>query len=67
MWRTGCAWQGREAPLFDDEAIAALYYYSDGIPRLINVLAGNALLEGFGRGAEIITGEIVENVAEEFK
>jgi type II secretory pathway predicted ATPase ExeA len=56
---------GREAPLFDDEAIAALYYYSDGIPRLINVLAGNALLEGFGRDAAVITGEIVENVAEE--
>ena len=58
---------GREAPLFDEEAIAALYYYSDGIPRLINVLAGNALLEGFGREAAVITGEIVENVAEELR
>jgi type II secretory pathway predicted ATPase ExeA len=58
---------GREAPLFDAEAHAALHYYSDGIPRLINVLAGNALLEGFGRDAAIITGEIVENVAEELK
>jgi len=58
---------GREAPLFDDDAIAALYYYSDGIPRLINVLAGNALLEGFGRDAAVITGEIVENVAEELR
>ena len=58
---------GREAPLFDEEAIAALYYYSDGIPRLINVLAGNALLEGFGRDAATIIGEIVENVAEEMK
>jgi general secretion pathway protein A len=58
---------GRVAPLFDEEAIAALYSYSDGIPRLINVLAGNALLEGFGRDAAVITGEIVENVAEELK
>jgi type II secretory pathway predicted ATPase ExeA len=58
---------GRDAPLFDDEAIAALYYSSDGIPRLINVLANNALLEGFGREAAVITEEIVENVAEELK
>jgi type II secretory pathway predicted ATPase ExeA len=58
---------GREKPLFDDEAIATLYSYSDGIPRLINVLAGNALLEGFGRDAATITGGIVENVAEEMR
>jgi len=58
---------GRESSLFDEEAISSLYYYSDGIPRLINVLAGNALLEGFGRGAAVITEEIVENVAEELK
>jgi type II secretory pathway predicted ATPase ExeA len=58
---------GREAPLFDDGALAALYRYSDGVPRLINILAGNALLEGFGRGAGTITEEIVEDVAEEMK
>ncbi len=58
---------GRTAPLFDDEALAAVHEQSDGVPRLINILAGNALLEGFGRGAGTITGEIVENVAEEMK
>ena len=58
---------GRETPLFDDGALAALYRYSDGVPRLINVLAGNALIEGFGRGAAAITDEIVEDVAEEMK
>jgi type II secretory pathway predicted ATPase ExeA len=58
---------GREAPLFDDGALAALYRHSDGVPRLINILAGNSLIEGFGRGAETITEEIVENVAEEMK
>jgi type II secretory pathway predicted ATPase ExeA len=54
---------GREAALFDDKAIGALYRHSEGIPRRINILAGNALLEGFGKGAEIITEEIVEDVA----
>jgi type II secretory pathway predicted ATPase ExeA len=58
---------GRDAPLFDDGAIAELYRVSDGVPRLINTLAGNALLEGFGRGAEVITEEIVEDVAEELR
>jgi len=58
---------GRDATLFDEGAIAALYLASDGVPRLINILAGNSLLEGFGRGAAIITEEIVEDVAEELK
>jgi type II secretory pathway predicted ATPase ExeA len=58
---------GRDAPLFDEGAIAALYRYSDGVPRLINILAGSALIEGFGRGAAAITEEIVEDVAEELK
>jgi type II secretory pathway predicted ATPase ExeA len=58
---------GRMTPLFDDAALAALFRYSDGIPRLINTLAGNALVEGFGREVPIITGDIVEDVAEERK
>jgi type II secretory pathway predicted ATPase ExeA len=58
---------GRESPLFDDEAIAVLYRASEGVPRLINALAGNSLLEGFGRGASMITGDVVEDVAEDMK
>jgi type II secretory pathway predicted ATPase ExeA len=58
---------GREEPLFDDGALDAIYDYSDGIPRVINVLAGNALLEGFGRSAAVINDEIIENVAEEMR
>jgi type II secretory pathway predicted ATPase ExeA len=54
---------GRVAPLFNDDAISALFRHSEGIPRRINILAGNALLEGFGKGAELITEEIVEDVA----
>ncbi|MDH4161877.1 MAG: AAA family ATPase [Nitrospirota bacterium] len=56
---------GREEPLFDDGALHALYQESDGIPRLINVIAGNALLEGFGRGAEMISEEIIDSVVED--
>jgi len=53
---------GREAMLFDDGALSALYRHSDGIPRRINILANNALIDGFGKDAEIITEEIVEDV-----
>ena len=56
---------GRDRPLFEDGAFSALYHYSGGIPRRINVIAGNALLEGFGRGADSISAEIVESAAEE--
>lgn len=56
---------GREEQLFDDDAIAALFSESGGIPRLINVIAGNALIEGFGREAERITADIIASVAEE--
>lgn len=56
---------GREAPLFDAAAVAALYQRSGGVPRRINAIAGNALVEGFGRGAETIGVEIIEDVARE--
>lgn len=56
---------GRQAPLFGDAALTLLYKYSGGLPRMINTLAGNALIEGFGRGVDIIGPEIIEDVARE--
>ena len=56
---------GRIEPLFDEEAIAVLHEHSGGVPRRINILAGNALFEGFGRGANMIGAEIVEDVVRE--
>jgi type II secretory pathway predicted ATPase ExeA len=53
---------GREALLFESGAIELLYRYSGGIPRRINIIAGNALIEGFGREAQTIGSEIIENV-----
>jgi len=55
---------GREEPLFDAQAQALLYQYSEGVPRRINTIAGNALVEGFGREATIIGPEIIESVVE---
>ncbi len=53
---------GRETPLFEPAALAALYEHSEGVPRRINIIAGNALVEGSGREAATIGPEIVEDV-----
>ncbi len=53
---------GREAPLFDADAVGLLYEASGGVPRRINIIAGNALFEGFGKGAHIIDRGIIESV-----
>ena len=53
---------GRKSPLFDQQALALLHEHAEGIPRRINILAGNALVEGFGREAEVIGKEIIESI-----
>jgi len=58
---------GRSYPLFTEEAVWTLYQYSGGIPRVLNHLAANSLLEGFSREAELIGGDIVLNVARDFE
>jgi type II secretory pathway predicted ATPase ExeA len=56
---------GREAPLFDLQALALLYEHSEGVPRRINIIAGNALIEGFGKEVETIGPEIIESVVKD--
>jgi general secretion pathway protein A len=56
-------WSGGN-PLLTREALAAIAESSEGIPRRINNLCFNALLEGFHRGLEIISADIVKVVAE---
>lgn len=56
---------GREAQLFNEQAVALLFEHAGGVPRRINIIAGNALIEGFGKGAEIIGPEIIESVVED--
>lgn len=56
---------GREKPLFNQLAFALMFEHSGGIPRRINIIAGNALIEGFGKESEIIGPEIIESVVQE--
>jgi type II secretory pathway predicted ATPase ExeA len=56
---------GRETLLFDQQALTLLYEHSEGVPRRINIIAGNALIEGFGREALTIGPEIMESVVKD--
>jgi type II secretory pathway predicted ATPase ExeA len=56
---------GREEPLFSEDAIKAICKFSQGIPRNINNIASNSLLEAFGIDAQLINKEIVYDVAHE--
>lgn len=53
----------RGAPLFTKSAIRRLWICSQGTPRLINVLAGKALLVAFGQGVGAITVSHIEAAA----
>jgi type II secretory pathway predicted ATPase ExeA len=54
---------GRAEPLFEAPAVAALHRHSAGVPRRLNQLAANALLEGFSREAASISAEVVDAAA----
>jgi type II secretory pathway predicted ATPase ExeA len=53
---------GGKPGLFSEEAVAAVYSYSNGTPRMINHAASLALLECFGRGEARIEQSVVDAV-----
>ncbi len=48
--------------LFTEEAIQALHTYSEGIPRLINILCDTALVYGFADELQSIDRPVIDNV-----
>lgn len=57
-----------DAPaLFSPKAVAAIYKFSRGFPRLINTICENSLLNAYARQEPMITPEIVKTVAKEFR
>jgi general secretion pathway protein A len=50
---------------FTDEAVEAVYHYSQGTPRLINILCEHALLAGFVNEIYKIDGNIIKTCARE--
>ena len=53
--------------IFSPEAIAAVYRYSQGLPRLINTICENSLISAFARQMPAVAPDIVDEVAKEFR
>ncbi len=55
---------GKQAAPFSSEAVGNVAKWSKGIPRLINSICDNALVEAFAESARTVTGEHVRLAAE---
>lgn len=53
-------------PIFDSDAVLALFRYSTGIPRIINLLSEHCLVSAFVDQKKLVTGDIVDSVAKDF-
>jgi general secretion pathway protein A len=58
---------GAQGPLFTKKAIKEIYRKSGGIPRSINILCDNALLNGFALCQKIVDVRSVREVAKDLK
>ena len=56
---------GGASGLFTPDAVQRIFELSGGVPRRINLLATNAILEGYGRDAAMLDGAIIDAVASE--
>ena len=51
--------------MFDPQAIAAVYRYAQGLPRVINTICDNALLGAYSANLKTIDDSFVESVIEQ--
>lgn len=58
---------GAKRDLFTPDAFGAIHLYSSGIPRVINIICDNTLLEGFLRKKEKLDAEIIKEVSQDLK
>lgn len=58
---------GASYKIFSDESIELIHKYSGGIPRVINHIATQSLLEGAYKKEKIITEEIIENIVKSMR
>jgi general secretion pathway protein A len=59
--------EGEPSRLFPADAVEAVYRHSRGFPRLINTVCENALIIAYARQIPVITLDVVEDVAREFR
>jgi len=58
---------GSKKELFTKTAYSAIHQYSKGIPRLINTLCDNALLEGYLRKKDRIDHDMIREISSDLK
>ena len=58
---------GLKENLFSDNSISEIYSFSNGYPRLINILCDHALLTGFTRDLKKITSAIIRECSQELR
>lgn len=54
------------APIFASEAMDAVYFYSQGIPRVINLLCEHALINAYVEHSRLVLTRMVDDAAHEF-
>jgi general secretion pathway protein A len=57
---------GTAAQVFTREAVSIIHAAAHGVPRLVSVLADNALLGGFARGERPVGSHVVADVCRDF-
>lgn len=53
--------------LFHRDAVQEIAFYSKGIPRLINIICDNALLNAYASSQEMISADIIREVARDLR
>jgi general secretion pathway protein A len=53
--------------VFPPATVAAIYHYSQGIPRLINTICENALIQAYAQQSKQVTEEMVDEVATDLR
>ncbi|MPZ76543.1 MAG: AAA family ATPase [Deltaproteobacteria bacterium] len=54
-------------PLFESKAIEKITFYSSGIPRLVNIICDNALLNAYALSKHKVSAEIIDEVADDLQ
>lgn len=58
---------GDRNPIFSEESVGAVHFLSQGLPRLVNTLCENALIAAYAKESAIVTPEMIEDVAKQFR
>jgi general secretion pathway protein A len=56
-----------ERAIFSPESIAAIYSFSQGLPRLINIICENALIAAYARQSQTVTASMIADIGADFR